>query len=113
MLVYLKLLDTPEEKEVFGCYMSCMRRIIIMSPSGSWGDGSLAEDMVHETFLTLTKHMDKLKDVSGRRTWNYILTALKHQCFDALEKEKKTVSLWGRGDDLGGRGGRNRGEDHR
>lgn len=94
MLVYLKLLDTPEEKEVFRMLYEQYAQKMYHVAFRIMGDGSLAEDMVHETFLTLTKHMDKLKDVSGRRTWNYILTALKHQCFDALEKEKKTVSLW-------------------
>ncbi len=48
--------------------------------------------MVHETFLSLMGHLDKLSDAGSRQTWNYVLTALKHHCFNWMKKQDRMVS---------------------
>lgn len=91
MIAYLELLDTPEEKAAFQTLYEMYVQKMYQIAFRITGNEVSAEDMVHETFLSLTKHMDKLDNVQSRRTWNYILTALKHHCFDLLEKQKQVV----------------------
>ncbi len=47
-----------------------------------------AEDMVHETFLTLTEHLSKMIDNTPQKSWNFILTILKHKCYNLYKKKK-------------------------
>lgn len=91
MIAYLELLDTPGEKAAFQTLYEMYVQRMYQIAFHITGDEASAEDMVHETFLSLTRHMDKLSDVQSRRTWNYILTALKHHCFDLLEKQKRVI----------------------
>ena len=91
MIAYLELLDTPEKKAAFQTLYEMYVQKMYQIAFRITGNEVSAEDMVHETFLSLTKHMDKLDNVQSRRTWNYILTALKHHCFDLLEKQKRVA----------------------
>ena len=69
MIAYLELLDTPEEKAAFQALYEMYVQKMYQIAFRITGNEVSAEDMVHETFLSLTKHMDKLDNVQSRRTW--------------------------------------------
>ena len=48
-----------------------------------------AEDMVHDTFLTLTDYLDRINEEDPVGTWNYIVTILKNKCYNFIKKNKK------------------------
>ena len=52
------------------------------------GDAPEAENMVHDTFLILAENLERIDGVNTKRTWNYIVTILKNNCFDWLRKQK-------------------------
>lgn len=52
------------------------------------GDAPEAENIVHDTFLTLAENLERIDGVNNKRTWNYIVTILKNKCFDWLRKQK-------------------------
>ena len=48
-------------------------------------DSSEAENIVHDTFLILSEHLERIGDIKDKKTWNYIVTILKNRCLDAKE----------------------------
>ena len=51
-------------------------------------DSSEAENIVHDTFLILSEHLERIGDIKDKKTWNYIVTILKNRCFDWMRKQK-------------------------
>ena len=51
-------------------------------------DSSEAENIVHDTFLILQEHLERIGDIKDKKTWNYIVTILKNRCFDWMRKQK-------------------------
>lgn len=88
MLNYLTFLDSQEDRDFFEQIYYKYRLKMYYVACGYMKDESDAEDMVHETFLTLTKNMDKLSKKDCHKTWNYIVTILKNKCIDCLRRRK-------------------------
>ena len=51
-------------------------------------DSAEAENIVHDTFLILLEHLERIGDIKDKKTWNYIVTILKNRCFDWMRKQK-------------------------
>ena len=54
---------------------SCMRSITGSCTTGAMHlvkDSAAAEDLVHETFLTVTKNMDKIIGADYMKNWGYL-----------------------------------------
>lgn len=88
MLNYLTFLDSREDRDFFEQIYHKYRLRMYYVAYGYMKEESDAEDMVHETFLTLTKNMDKLSKKDCHKTWNYIVTILKNKCIDCLRHQK-------------------------
>ena len=54
-------------------------------------DDHLAEDAVQETFLALTRHMDKVGSVESAATRNFLATIVKNKATDLLRKRQKIM----------------------
>lgn len=52
-----------------------------------------AEDMVHDTFLTLTDYYDRINEEDPVGTWNYIVTILKNKLLQFYKMKNKKLSL--------------------
>lgn len=66
------------------CY--CQAQSILKDPS-------LAEDAVQETFLILSKNLDKIDSGTSRRTGNYLITIIKNLCFYWQHKRRCEVEF--------------------
>ena len=86
MFIYLMVLDTEEEKIKFVKIYDAYKDRMHYTASVILKDKLNAEDMVHDTFLTLTDYLDRI-DFTG--TWNYIATILKNKCYNFIKKSKK------------------------
>lgn len=101
MLQYLLLLETEREKEFFKKIYKQYRTEMFYTAYKIVKNGSDAEDIVHETFLTLIDHLDKLIDNEPHKTWNYIMTAVRHKSYNLWRRKKiqKEIKLedweWG------------------
>lgn len=89
MYQYLLLLDTEQEKEFFQKLYREHRNQMYYMALKIVKNESDAEDMVHETFLTLTEHLMGMIENPPKKNWNFILTILKHKCYNLLKKKKK------------------------
>ena len=91
MITYLRLLETPQDKEVFATlYETCYRQLYNRAFS-LMKDPASAEDLVHETFLTVARNMDRINKENVLQNWNYLQTILQNLCFNALKKQKKVI----------------------
>ncbi len=103
MLVYLSLLDTDEDKKHFSILYETYNRQLLYVAVKMLHNQEQAEDCVHETFMRLVKHIDKI----DARTYKVLERFRKEQqsgkdiklteYLDTLEKEKKMVcyKTWG------------------
>ncbi len=88
MYQYLLLLDTEQERKFFKELYREHKNEMYYIALKILNNESDAEDMVHETFLTLTENLPKMMDNPPQKNWNYILTILKHKCYNLYKKKK-------------------------
>lgn len=117
MLPFWELLDTQEEKDKILLLYECFERRLYVIAFSMLKDEGKAEDVVQDTFIKMTEHLDKIEDNAYRileqhfangenkeykakelrkmddgscaRAWNYIVTILKNKIYDMFRKEKK------------------------
>ncbi len=88
MYQYLLLLNTDKEKEFFEKIYNRYRHEMYYASYKILKNSSDAEDIVHETFLTLTENLDKMMDNPPHKNWNYILTIVKNKSYNLYKKKK-------------------------
>ncbi len=68
MYQYLLLLDTEQEREFFKKLYNEHKNEMYYTALKILKNESDAEDMVHETFLTLTEHLSKMIDNTPQKS---------------------------------------------
>lgn len=89
MLCYLMLIDNEEDRQKFKKIYIIYRMKLQYVAFSILQDSHEAENMVHDTFLTLIDNLDKIDEAECNKTWNYIVTILKNKCFNYIKKQKK------------------------
>lgn len=89
MLIYLQMIDTPEEKsrleQLYEMYRKAMYHVadkILNNPQDS-------EDAVHEAFLQIAKNMDKIGEIACPQTKNYVVIIVEHKAIDLYRKKMR------------------------
>ena len=88
MLVYLEMLETPEEKLKFEQLYFLYRDKMYAVAFKILHNENDAEDIVHESFKTIIENFEKINDISCHKTWNYIVTIVKNKSFTLYQKKK-------------------------
>jgi len=89
MLLYLSMLDTQEEKDKFTEIYEHYQHFCWYVANQQLGDAHLAEDAVQETFLALTRHLDKVEEVDSLKTKKFLMTIVKSKAVDILRKKRE------------------------
>lgn len=87
MFQYLLMLESDEDREFFTEIYKEYRKEMFYTAYGILHNPQDAEDIVHETFLSLIDHLDKIKDSEPHKAWYYINTAVKHKCFNFYRRQ--------------------------
>ncbi len=74
---YLALIDEEEQKEKFVILYERYRGLMLNVAYKYLNDRFLAEDAVHEAFLSVAKSMDKVGDVDSAETRGLLLTVTR------------------------------------
>ena len=82
MLMYLSILDTQDEKEKFTEVYEQYQHFCWYVANQMLGDDHLAEDAVQETFLALTRHLDKIEVVESSKTRKFLMTIVKSKAIE-------------------------------
>lgn len=92
MLIYLSLIDTKEDKDKFEEIYNHYRYTMLYVSKSIVKDHSLAEDVVHDTFLKIIEILDKIDDVSCSKTKSFIVIIVRNKSIDYLRKMKQENS---------------------
>lgn len=93
MLYYLMLIEDEDDKKKFEKLYFTYRLKMQYVAFQILKDTQEAENMVHDTFVTLIDYLDKIDEADCHGTWNYIVTILKNKCFNFLKRNQKITYL--------------------
>lgn len=88
MLLFLSMLDTPQEQGRFVLLYEKYRYLMWYVAKDILKDDGLAEDAVQEAFLTLTRYIDRVTDTDSPQTKRFLVTIAKSRAIDLLRKER-------------------------
>lgn len=86
-MIYLLMIDTPEEKRKFVLLYEKYRYLMQKVAMDVLNDRYMAEDAVHNAFLTLITHMDHIGELESVQTKRYLITIVKNAAIDIYRKK--------------------------
>ena len=89
LVFYLALIDDIEGKNKFEQLYLLHRFTMLKAAENILRDRYLAEDAVHEAFLRLLSHLDKIEAVDCNRTRAFVVIVVKNISLDMLRNQKR------------------------
>ena len=90
-MIYLMMIDTPEEKSRFVVLYEKYRYLMMKVAMDVLKDTYTAEDVVHNAFLKVAKHMDCIGEVDSTQTKRFLITVTKRAAIDSYRKQRKRM----------------------
>ena len=97
LTMYLALVEEPWEKEWLRMVYERYYRRMLGQARRYLAAEERAEDAVHNAFLHLIGHLERLRDLPEERLGGYLSVAVRNECLTLLRRERPTVPLedWG------------------
>lgn len=89
MLLFLGLIDTGEGRSKFEQIYNNYRYTMLYIAKGIVKDDSLAEDVVHDSFLKIIERLDDIEDVFCSKTKSFIIIIARNKAIDIFRKIKR------------------------
>lgn len=89
MLIYLAMIDSPEEKSKFEIIYNTYKQLMYYTASNILGDTTDSEDVVHEAFLKIIEILEKIDRPDSPQTRSLIVTITENKAIDLYRKRKK------------------------
>ena len=93
MLVYLAMIDSPQDKDKFAQIYAEYRDMMLRIARRFFSNEADAEDAVHQAFLKIIDRMDKIVQIDCHKTRSYIAIVTEHTSIDLLRAQKKHEAL--------------------
>ena len=95
MLIYLQMIDTPEERSKFEQIYLEYRGLMYHVAYEILHNDQDAEDAVHQAFVKIAENIKKIDAPVCPKTHSYVVTIVEHQAIDQYRKRQKyqTVEL--------------------
>ena len=93
LVFYLSLLETQEEKDKFEQLYIQYRKLMFYIAKGILQDDFLAEDAVHNAFLRIINHLDKIEEISCHKTKSFMVIVVENVSKDLYNKRKKRPTI--------------------
>ena len=100
MLIYLQMLETPEEKSKFEQIYLEYRNLMFYVSKGILHNQQDAEDAVQEAFLKIIKIIDQIEDPKCPKTKNLTVMIVERTAIDLWRRQKKLQRVSMEEDDL-------------
>ena len=81
--------DTPEQKTKFEQAYERYSKIGFYYAREILKDDALAEDALHDAFLSLARNLDKIGEIECNKSFNYFVTIVKNTAISALRKQRR------------------------
>lgn len=92
LLFYLAVLSTPEERQKLSFFYEKFKRRLISTALSFTHNQAMAEDAVHNTFISAINHRDKLSSMTEKDFLKWSVIVVKRKCIDILRKDKRYSS---------------------
>jgi len=93
LAIYLSILDTEQEKNKMGELYEANKAIMLRYALKITQNQTMAEDAVHNAFLSIIKHEDKYLCLSNEDFLTRTIIIVKCKCIDILRKNKSLANL--------------------
>lgn len=88
LTIYLSVLDTDQERKKITDLYEEHKFVLLRYAIKITGDQSIAEDAVHNTFLSIIEKKEKYLDLSCRDFRRSSVIIVRNKCIDILRKQK-------------------------
>ena len=85
-MIFLLMIDTPEEKRKFVILYEKYRYLMQKVAMDVLHDSFLAEDAVHNAFVSVAYNLDKLDEFEDVPTKLYLVACARNAAFDLTER---------------------------
>lgn len=89
MMIYLAMIDTPEDQDLFEAIYTKYRYLMLHVANKILQNHYDAEDAVHEAFIAVIKNIKKFSDVASPKTRLLIVLIVERKAIDILRKRQK------------------------
>lgn len=93
MMMFLMLLDSPEEKSEFAAIYENYHMDVYRMAYDVLKDHHLAQDAGQMVFLKVAKRFDRVRDVDLLKRRSYILAIARNEALNLIDKEKDVLHL--------------------
>lgn len=92
MLIYLQAISSADEQEKFTQLYERYRGLMFYQAHRILPETQDAEDAVHQAFLSILEHLDKITDVDCPKTRAYVVIIAESRAIDILRSRKRLIS---------------------
>lgn len=89
MLVYLQMIDAPQERSKFEKIYYAYRDKMYAAAFAILHNEEDAEDAVHHAFVKVAENIDKIFEVECPKTAAYVVTIVENTAIDTYRRKKK------------------------
>lgn len=84
MLIYLSMIETPEDKDKFEQIYYKYRDLMYYVANQKLNNHHDSEDAVHQAFVSIIKHISKIKDIDSPKTRSFIVLITERKAIDIM-----------------------------
>lgn len=89
MIIYLQMIDAPEEKHKFEILYTKYRGLMFYIANGILNNEQDAEDAVHTAFVSIAENIQKIEDPLCPKTKGYIVTIVENKAIDMYRRKQR------------------------
>ncbi len=89
MLIYLSMLDGPEDRTKFEQLYTKYRDLMHYTAYRVLGNEQDAEDAVHDAFLAIARNIKKISAVERPKTRAYVVTIVENKAIDLYRRRQR------------------------
>lgn len=93
MLLYTAMIDLPREKRKFERLYNGYKQTMYAVAYSILQDSHRAEDAVHQAFLQIIGHLEKINEKDCHKTKSFLVTVVKNVAIDIWRKQKRENSV--------------------
>lgn len=89
MMIYLQMIDTPEDRSKFEQIYIEYRDLMFYIANRILNNQQDAEDVVHEAFLKVAEHIEKIGDPKCPKTKSFVVIVVENKAIDLYRKRSR------------------------
>ena len=101
MLIYLQMIETPEDKTKFETLYTEYKEWMGTIAFSILNNKQDAEDAVHNAFVKIAENIKKVDDPLSKKTRSYIVTIIETKAIDIYRKKQRHPEIPISDDDVG------------